>query len=96
MQQLDHVVIPITQLKQRATAVFDTLAHEQRVYVAKHGHVIAAIDPYPFVPQDVLAAFAAPVAPGASFSELTARHMGRAVPSVTIARATRRPAQPCH
>jgi hypothetical protein len=88
MQQLEHVVVPITQLKHDPTAVFDALADERRVYVAKHGRVIAAIDPFSLIPTDVLAAFSAPTKFDALFSELTARQMGRAVPSTQVAEAS--------
>ena len=73
MEQLDYIVVPVTQLKQRSKTVMEALAGEKRVFVAKHGRIVAAIDPFRLVPHDVVTAFSAPKKYRAHFSAISAR-----------------------
>jgi hypothetical protein len=81
----DYLVLPISALKAQASRVFDALAHGRTVYVSKHGEITAAFRPFEVVPEGIAAAYASPS--GFAASEVTARQLGRAVPSAAIADA---------
>jgi antitoxin (DNA-binding transcriptional repressor) of toxin-antitoxin stability system len=80
---VQHVVLPVSALKANATTVFDTLAAGRTVYVSKRGEVVAAFQPFEAVPEGIAAAYASPL----PAIELTARQLGREVPSAEITEA---------
>jgi antitoxin (DNA-binding transcriptional repressor) of toxin-antitoxin stability system len=80
-----YLVLPVSTLKANASTVFDSLAAGRTVYVAKRGEVVAAFRPYEAVPEGVAAVYASPAA--VSAIELTARQLGREVPSTEVSEA---------
>jgi hypothetical protein len=79
-----YTVLPVSALKEQATVVFDALKKGKTVYVSKHGRIGAAFRPYTFVPAGVAALHASPYL---NLSTLTARDMGRGVPSMAVTEA---------
>lgn len=77
----DHITLPVSALKSQVTAVFSALAEGRTVYVSKYGDVVAAFRPIDELPEPVAAAYSIP---GAETVELTARDMGRSVPSEAV------------
>lgn len=80
-----HVVLPVSALKTNTTTVFDALAAGRTVYVSKRGEVVAAFRPFEAVPEAIAAVYASPTA--LSAIELTARQLGREVPSTEVTEA---------
>lgn len=79
-----YTVLPVSALKEQATVVFDALKDGKTVYVSKHGRIGAAFRPYRFVPAGVAALRSSPFL---NLHTLTARAMGRGVPSTAITAA---------
>ncbi len=80
---VQHIVLPVSALKANATTIFDTLAAGRTVYVSKRGEVVAAFRPFEAVPEGIAAAYASPL----PAIELTARQLGREVPSAEVTEA---------
>jgi hypothetical protein len=83
-----RIILPVSALKSESSRVFAALKDGRTVYVSKHGDIVAAFRPFLDVPASVAASVAMTyVLPGQVAVEVTAREMGRAVPSRAVSEA---------
>ena len=85
--EVNYITIPVSRLKPQVSLLFTALEERRRVFVTRHGAVVAAIDPYDMVPAEVLASFSAPIS--LSLSEVSARDIGKSSPTRAVADAER-------
>ncbi|MGH9123651.1 MAG: hypothetical protein ACRDZ8_02855 [Acidimicrobiales bacterium] len=72
----------MSRLKAESGAIFDALAHQRRVLIAKHGHIVAAIDPSKAVPSELIVDYATPGQP--VLHELRATDINQSSPSAAV------------
>lgn len=88
MSPLDYGPVPVSRLKTEAGAVFQALQEGRRVFISRHGVVVAAIDPVSLNRHvRELARFALPVEDDEALPQLTAREFQQGSLSDYVRRA---------